>query len=580
MKKFTNLLMALLVWVTAVSAQDAQSLLTFNWAHSVDGGTSAGDNVFDMAKSKDGSYFIANSFGTTNQSMGVSFDAEPLLGVDGKAIQGSPYTGTSMNANLLLQKVSNAGSVEWSAYTKKGYVMDCYLSPASDGGLVVAMKVRAWVEEAGLDNLLEYVDGTGATTTIKDMNTLASEYRFLVLKLDADGKLVWSRLINGLVREGTKQATKDNAYIYSCVLDDADNIYLAGNYRTELYFKKSDGTLETLVAKNNTNWTGDPQSVIGDLFLVKLDKNGYFTKSLLADGTASCAFFDKMVYADGKIYVNGRVQGDGSAMTLGGKAVNASSERQTELLVSINTEDLSVNYVNALTSTPNSASRFVVQNRAAQYIDGYVYFTGLLNGGFRAEGASEDIINNKATMLKPYVLKVNPATGEVAQAAIRTEGGIGGFFGVYEGKENLYAFGYDMGANGGAILVPIKKSDFSLGTASVICKYGVVAVCATPLADGDNLILANRGRATQKPTFLGTDKTFTGLQNWGVVYYSYKISDAATGIDNVKGDAQSAKVDVYTTDGVFVKTASSVDEAKQNLAKGVYVIGNQKVAVE
>ena len=60
---------------------------------------------------------------------------------------------------------------------------------------------------------------------------------------------------------------------------------------------------------------------------MKLDKNGYFTKSLLADGTASCAFFDKMVYADGKIYVNGRVQGDGSAMTLGGKAVNASSER-------------------------------------------------------------------------------------------------------------------------------------------------------------------------------------------------------------------------------------------------------------
>ena len=578
MKKFTFLLVAVLVWVAAASAQDAQSLLSFNWAHSIDGGTSAGDNIFDMVKSKDGSYFMANSFGTTNQSMGVSFDAEPLLGVDGKAIQGSPYTGTSMNANLLLQKVSNAGSVEWSAYTKKGYVMDCYLSPASDGGLVVAMKVRAWVEEAGLDNLLEYVDGTGATTTIKDMNTLASEYRFLVLKLDADGKLVWSRLINGLVREGTKQATKDNAYIYSCVLDDADNIYLAGNYRTELYFKKSDGTLETLVAKNNTNWTGDPQSVIGDLFLVKLDKNGYFTKSLLADGTASCAFFDKMVYADGKIYVNGRVQGDGSAMTLGGKAVNASSERQTDLLVSLNTEELSVNYVNALTSTPNSASRFVVQNKAAQYIDGYVYFTGLLNGGFRAEGASEDIINNKATMLKPYVLKVNPATGEVSQAAIRTEGGIGGFYGVYEGKDKLYAFGYDLSA--GAVLVPINKSDFSLESATVVCKYGTVSVCGTPLADGENLILANRGRVTQSPVFFGTDKSFTNLQNWGVVYYSYKINDTATGINEINSDAQAAKVNVYSTDGIFIKTASSVESAKQGLPRGTYVIGNHKIAID
>lgn len=578
MKKFTFLLVAVLVWVAAASAQDAQSLLSFNWAHSIDGGTSAGDNIFDMAKSKDGSYFMANSFGTTNQSRGVNFDSEPLVGVDGNAIQGSPYTGTSNNANLLLQKVSNTGSVEWSAYTKKGDISDAFLASTSDGGLIVTLKTRAWVEEAGLDNILEYVDAAGATTTIKDMNTQASEYRFLVLKIDADGKLVWSRLINGLVRTDTKYATKNNAYVYSCVVDDADNIYLAGNYRTELYFKKSDGSKETLVSKNAANWNGDSQGTVGDLFLVKLDKNGYFTKSLLADGTASCAFFDKMVYADGKIYVNGRVQGDGSAMTLGGKAVNASSERQTELLVSINTEDLSVNYVNALTSTPNSASRFVVQNKAAQYIDGYVYFTGLLNGGFRAEGASEDIINNKATILKPYVLKVNPATGEVSQAAIRTEGGIGGFYGVYEGKDKLYAFGYDLSA--GAVLVPINKSDFSLESATVVCKYGTVSVCGTPLADGDNLILANRGRATQNPTFLGTDKTFTGLQNWGVVYYSYKISDAATGIDNVKGDAQSAKVDVYTTDGVFVKTASSVDEAKQNLAKGVYVIGNQKVAVE
>lgn len=579
MKKITLLLMAVLAWVGSVSAQDAQSLLTFNWAHSVDGATSGGDNVFDMERSSDGSYFVANSFGTTNQSMGVNFDSEPLLGVDGNAIQGSPYSdGNSYNNNLLLQKVSNTGSVEWSVYTKKGDLSDAYLASTSDGGLVVTLKTRAWVEEAGLDNILEIVDAAGATTTIKDMNTLASEYRFLVLKIDADGKLVWSRLINGLVRIDTKNATKNNAYVYSCVVDDADNIYLAGNYRTELYFKKSDGTVETLVSKNATNWNGDSQGVVGDLFLVKLDKNGYFSKSLLAEGTASLAFLDKMVYYDGKIYVDGRVQGDGTAMTLGGKAVNASSERQTQILVSVNTEDLSVNYVNALTSVPNSASKFVIQNKAAQYINGNVYFTGSLNGGFRADGATTDIINSNGTQLKAYVLKVNPATGEVSQAAIRTEGGISGFFGVYEGQKKVYAFGYDLSA--GAILAPINKSDFSLETATVVCKYGTVSACSTPLADGDNLILANRGRATKNPVFYGTDKTFTNLKNWGVVYYSYKLNDTASGINAVNSEGKEAKVDVYTTDGIFVKSASSVEEAKQNLPKGVYVIGKQKVAVD
>lgn len=578
MKKFTFLLVAVLVWVAAASAQDAQSLLSFNWAHSIDGGTSAGDNIFDMAKSKDGSYFMANSFGTTNQSRGVNFDSEPLVGVDGNAIQGSPYTGTSNNANLLLQKVSNTGSVEWSAYTKKGDISDAFLASTSDGGLIVTLKTRAWVEEAGLDNILEYVDAAGATTTIKDMNTQASEYRFLVLKIDADGKLVWSRLINGLVRTDTKYATKNNAYVYSCVVDDADNIYLAGNYRTELYFKKSDGSKETLVSKNAANWNGDSQGTVGDLFLVKLDKNGYFSKSLLADGTASLAFFDKMAYADGKIYVDGRVQGDGTTMTLGGKAVNASTERQTQILLSVNTEDLSVNYVNALTSVANNSNRFVLQNKAAQYINGDVYFTGLLNGGFRAEGATTDLINSNAAMLKPYVLKVNPATGEASQAAIRTEGGIGGFYGVYEGKDKLYAFGYDMSA--GAVLVPINKSDFSLESATVVCKYGTVSVCGTPLADGENLILANRGRVTQSPVFFGTDKSFTNLQNWGVVYYSYKINDTATGINEINSDAQAAKVNVYSTDGIFIKTASSVESAKQGLPRGTYVIGNHKIAID
>ncbi len=181
-------------------------------------------------------------------------------------------------------------------------------------------------------------------------------------------------------------------------------------------------------------------------------------------------------------------------------------------------------------------------------------------------------------MLKPYVLKVNPATGEVSQAAIRTEGGIGGFYGVYEGKDKLYAFGYDMSA--GAVLVPINKSDFSLESATVVCKYGTVSVCGTPLADGENLILANRGRVTQSPVFFGTDKSFTNLQNWGVVYYSYKINDTATGINEINCDAQAAKVNVYSTDGIFIKTASSVESAKQGLPRGTYVIGNHKIAID
>lgn len=57
-KKFTLLLAAFMLLM--VSAQ-AQSPLTFQWAHSVDGNTTAGDNVIGMAKSSDGNYYVATS---------------------------------------------------------------------------------------------------------------------------------------------------------------------------------------------------------------------------------------------------------------------------------------------------------------------------------------------------------------------------------------------------------------------------------------------------------------------------------------------------------------------------------------
>ena len=62
--------------------------------------------------------------------------------------------------------------------------------------------------------------------------------------------------------------------------------------------------------------------------------------------------------------------------------------------------------------------------------------------------------------MKGYVLKMNPETGKVEKATVRTDGGIGGFFGVYEGAEKLYAFGYDF--SGGAIVAPINKNTYAL----------------------------------------------------------------------------------------------------------------------
>lgn len=577
-KKFTLLLFAIL---SLTMSLNAQSPLAFQWAHSVDGATTGGDNVMGMCKSSDGYYYIATNFGTstTQKALNVWFDGELLKNEHG-AYEGSPYTGTSQNGNMLLQKVAKDGSVVWTTFTKKGDVDHAEVAPTSDGGLIVALKCRAWVKEAGLENMLCYVDATESETNITG-DQVESEYRYLIMKITKTGTIEWYRKITGLVKNGEKQPTKNNIYVYGLAVDEYDNIYLAGNFRTEMYLNKSDETKVTLVAKSSVDtWDGDSQNTVGDMFLVKLDSKGYYLNSIVNNGIVDCAFLDKVAYNNGKLYLDGRVKSVGNEITFGGVTVNASKDFQTQLLLSVNTEDLSVNYIKSLTSVENVKKRFVIQNKSAQYLNGYVYFTGLLNGSWQQEGESENIAtNHTSAQLKGYVLKMNPETGKVEKATVRTDGGIGGFFGVYEGAEKLYAFGYDF--SGGAIVAPINKNTYAVETPIIVCKYGLVGNATTPIVDGENFVMANRGKSAA--SFYGTDKKFENLKNWGSVYYSYKMSDViSTGINKptISGVASDVIVDVYTLGGVKVKSGVAASNATEGLAKGIYIVNHKKVIVK
>lgn len=590
MKKIFIALFAILGFVASVKADETQSALTFQWAHSVDGATTGGDNVMGMCKSSDGYYYVATNFGTstTQNAMNVWFDGEQLKDKYG-FYEGSPYTGTSQNGNMLLQKVAKDGSVVWTTFTNKGDVdhSATQIAPTSDGGVIIALKCRAWVEDAGLINLLCYVNPKGAEQRITS-DQVKSEYRYLIMKITKAGKIGWYRIISGLVKTYDEtHATKNNIYINGLAVDEKDNIYLAGNFRTEMYLNKADGTSATLVAKSSIDsWGGDSQNVVGDMFLVKLDSKGYYLNSIVNDGIVDCAFLDKVAYNDGKLYLDGRVRSVGNDITFGGVKVNASKDFQTQLLLSVSTENLAVNYIKSLTSVENVQKRFVIQNKSAQYLNGYVYFTGLLNGSWKQESESENIVtNHDSKQLKGYVLKMNPETGKVEKATVRTDGGIGGFFGVYEGAEKLYAFGYDF--SGGAIVAPINKNTYAVETPIQVCDYGIVGNATAPIVDGENFIMANRGgiaRATDNTvSFYGTDKKFENLNCWGSVYYSYKMSDViSTGINKptISGVDSDTFVDVYTIGGVKVKSGVAAGNATEGLAKGIYIVNHKKVIVK
>ena len=113
MKKFILFLAACFMLATASQAE-TQPSVTFNWAHTVDGATSAGDNIIGMVKASGGDYYVATTWGTNSGASQVNlwFDGEQVPGAAGAAIVGSPYTGTSQVAQRLYQGRWTAGCAQ------------------------------------------------------------------------------------------------------------------------------------------------------------------------------------------------------------------------------------------------------------------------------------------------------------------------------------------------------------------------------------------------------------------------------------------------------------------------------------
>lgn len=105
MKKITLFLAACFMLTTA-SLAETQPAVTFNWAHTVDGATSAGDNIIGMVKASGGDYYVATTWGTNSGASQTNlwFDGEQVTGADGAAIVGSPYTGTSKMATCFCRR--------------------------------------------------------------------------------------------------------------------------------------------------------------------------------------------------------------------------------------------------------------------------------------------------------------------------------------------------------------------------------------------------------------------------------------------------------------------------------------------
>ncbi|MCR4701164.1 MAG: hypothetical protein K5757_09510 [Bacteroidaceae bacterium] len=574
-RKFTILVGALLALSISASAQLAATL---NWAHSVQGQTTSGNSPISINKLADGNYIVFSEWGSKSDA-GAEY-----LHFDNAAtsFKGGEYTGNSYCANALIQKTSPAdGSVLWTVYSNYGYINSgcSHVSPTADGGFVATFEARALVPAKDFNNkkLLSVVQADGnnydiAFDTELYVGSSNTEAANVILKFDANGSIEWSRVLRSKVlTDRTNSPSLTNTSLNTLATDEDGNIYIAGNYRSELYIPKADNTTETLVCGNTAEWSGDAQTATGELFIVKLNKNGFFEKSLLTSGKSELSYIDNITYASGKIYFSGHAKKttDTDVLSLDGKTINASASLQTMFYGAASTADMTVDYIKTLASIANSKGSFVIQNKNLKFADGKLYFTGSVNGGFAEDGKSEAFTSNNGTLLKGFVLKADATTGDIeASYCFADSKSVSAYYGTWIG-DKIVATGYDMNAAVGHVFTVLNKETLAKEETISVCNaFGSVAMIATPLQDGNTFVVGNRGKGETATILNGSETSPLAVGSksyWGVVYMSYALDFGTTGIEKTAvADTESAKA--YNIAGQRVNPAS----------KGITIINGRK----
>ena len=305
MKKFYTLCAAMLMASSMLIGAQELSNTTTQWAKALTTQWTTQGSDIALAYDHSGIFAIGGA-GTK------TLDEEVKLGDDVIAT-GTLYTGTSTSGNqeLFLSKIATDGTPEWTVYSTNGEVANntTFVAATHDGGAVAVLKFRH--TDGHITEQPVIVDGTGKTFNV-DWTLDATGKRYyngLVIKVNKNGAISWIKMIE-VNHDPQPNATGSYATITSeafypkgVVVDANDNIFIGGNMRAELYVPKADGSLVTIPVHNVEGWNGDSQKSVGNLFVLKLDKNGNYVKHLVTTGTATCEQVQDMNFKNGKIYL-------------------------------------------------------------------------------------------------------------------------------------------------------------------------------------------------------------------------------------------------------------------------------------
>lgn len=555
MKKIFTLLSVFLM-ATGINAGGID--YQFNWGTSIEGNVSQAANVIGVKKASDGNYFVSLVWGgTTAAGKTISWGGQNLQDASGADIEGADYSsGNSYTPNLLFAKTDKTtGNPIWKVYTNFGYVnnSNCSFTSTADGGAILLVSVR---QSEGADYRLANIVGSDGTVTyLQHTDADKWSYRSVLIKIDADGKVVWTRTINALDETKEGKGASTPFYTYDIVTGTDNRIYVSGRMCTTVYFPGKNGRLVAKDAIYNDGWTGDSQTSCGNGFIAEFSEDGYIN--------------NVMTFA-GEDYKYTQIQQmviDGTTMYAAGVAKKSSTGIMPTLSV-IDLKDNSLKVYKEYAVAANSGGKQNFRVYSLSLADGSLYMTGNLAGSMTDNNITLTAVGTAAT-LDGFIARLDTEGNLLAAKNYGTLNT--GIMGTAEVNGGIVALAYQM-TGAGAVALAYDKALSSELSRTTLMTSGTTATASAPLFDGENIVVLARG-AKAASAFYGTTEVKPALkQSFGVLLGSWKVTgNVSSGINAVSADFSNGS-ETYSINGIRMTD-------RRNTGNGILISNGKKTIV-
>ena len=605
MHNFTRSFLLSAAAMTCVAGLNAAETPEVSWGKLFDGATTAGDQNTTIQLGSSNEVYWLNTLGSTTAAQDLFFGGE-------KIFAGSEYTGTSYTNNLAVTKTDAAGNELWTIYSNSGDYssQEGGMAVCADGSIIFAGKVRHG--DGFTDQALNLVDATGADFNFGSA-VETRYYNFVIAKASADGEIKWVRTIDvehGASPDGSKDFVADAAYMKGVAVDKDGNIFVAGNFRMPLCFTKADNSTVTVSPRNSSAWNGNSQTSTGDLYLAKLDADGYYIDCLQAQGEGmTTEYILGLSAANDKIYFQGyAVSAQNATVTLGGKEIKA-TDVFSPFVGAVNPSDLSVEWLTSMLGEKVD-NKNGYQNTNLNVVGNHMWLSGMFNLKITdASNAANTVKSQQGTQREGFIIKFDAENGAWLAAADSRDGfgdtGLGGYVGTIQNPSDngkVYAFGYIMNASVGVFLRGYNAETLEADTeenwsivtqggvpSAVACAYDAAEGRAYVTARGNKAFLPMGGELSPAPTgwavyaarFDLPEGLVSGVENVSIAPVSSAVVTSGAGYLAVTSESDTT-VGVYDLAGravAFVKVAAGTT-AEVQLPAGLYIAAGAKVIVK